>query len=267
MTKFWPPKSTIWACQFAKRIEVHVAPTPAWRSSEKSKARTPDGWPDLETLVRQHSPRRTCLSGSNDEGHVRCASARRRPAHAMSRTLPINRISCSGADPLQIHRSHCTNTATGNGDASRLFRGIAAPARYPGLQAAAQPVALRLTNFKLWMAPATELVRTRDRSCRAAGNHLLQVVGHVRLCRLTRVNAAFQSPFRPESPMLKVLAECPSCDPGNALANVEIQVPALSQIRDKFGCVPKFREHQTLTIFLRLVAAVLLSCFRISLLF
>ena len=74
------------------------------------------------------------------------------------------------------------------------------------------------------------------------GNHLVQVVGHVRLCRLTRVNAAFQSPFRPESPLLMVLAECPSCGPGNALANVGFQVPALRQFRDKFGCVSKLRE-------------------------
>ena len=169
MTKFWPPKSTIWACQLRSALKY------TWpRSSEKSKARTPDGWPDLETLVRQHSPRRTCLSGSNDEGHVRCVSAKRRPAHAMSRTLPMKRISCSGADPLQFHRSHCASTATGNGNDSRLGRGIAAPARYPAIRGVSRiassgsTCALQLTNFKLWMAAATELVLTRERSCRTA---------------------------------------------------------------------------------------------------
>ena len=114
----------------AKRIEVHVAPLQKWCRPEKRNERAPRGCSDLETLVRQHSPRRTCLSGSNDEVYVRCASAKRRPAHTMSRRLPMNRISCSGADPLQIHRSHCTSTAKGTGNASRLGSGPAAPARY-----------------------------------------------------------------------------------------------------------------------------------------
>ena len=94
---------------------------------EKPKARAPNGWPDRETLVRQHFLRWICLSGSNEEGLVRCASAKRMPAHAMSRMPPMKRISCSGADPLQIHRSHCTSTAKGNGNASRPAPGIAAP--------------------------------------------------------------------------------------------------------------------------------------------
>ena len=122
----------------------------------------------------------------------------------------------STADPSL---PHCTSTVKGNGNASRLGLGIATPARYPALRGVSRiassgsTYALRLTNLKLWMAPATELVRTRERSCRATGNHLVQVVGHVRLCRLTRVNAAIQSPFRPESPLPKVLAECPNCGP------------------------------------------------------
>ena len=62
------------------------------------------------------------------------------------------------------------------------------------------------------------------------------------LLRLTRRNAVFQSPLRPGSPLLKVLAECSTCGPGNALVNAEIQVSALRQIRDKFGCISKFRE-------------------------
>ena len=88
--------------------------------SNESISRSPKGWPDLETLVRQHSLRRTCLSGSNDAGHVRCASAKRRPAHAMSKIPPMKSTSCSGADPLQIQRSHCTSAAKSTGNASRL---------------------------------------------------------------------------------------------------------------------------------------------------
>ena len=157
----------------AKRIEVDVVPTPAWRSSRKTRGKSTKWLARSGNFSSPALSRRTCLSGSNDEGHVRCASAKRRPAHTMSRMLPMNRISCSGADPLQIHRSHCTNTAKGNGNASRLGRGTAAPERYPGTRGVSKiasngsTCALRLTNLKLWMAPATELVRTRDRSCRA----------------------------------------------------------------------------------------------------
>ena len=146
-------------------------PTPLEVVQKNPKARAPNGWPDLETLVRQHFRCKTCLSGSNDEGHVRCASAKLRPAHAMSRVLPMRWVSCSGADPLQIHRFHCTSTAR---PWQRFSPGprIAAPARYPAIRGVSKiassgsTCALR-TNFKLWMAPATELVRTRERSCRA----------------------------------------------------------------------------------------------------
>ena len=128
-------------------------------------------WPDLETLVRQHSLRGTCGSGSNEEGHVRCASVRRRPAHATSRMLPTRRISCSGADPLHIHRSHSTNTAKGIGNASRPGPVIAAPEMYLAIRGVSKiassgsTCASRLTNFRLWMDAATEVARTRERSC------------------------------------------------------------------------------------------------------
>ena len=95
----------------------------------------------------------------------------------------------------------------------------------------------------------------------------MQVVVHVRLCRLTRVNAACQSPFRPRRPLLKVFAECSTSGLGNTLANVEIQVPALGQIRDEPGCVPEFREHHPLPMVLRLGAAVVLTRLRIFLFF
>ena len=62
----------------------------------------------------------------------------------------------------------------------------------------------------------------------------------------------FQSPFTPGSPLLKMFAECPSCGLGNAHANVEIQVPALRQIRDGSGCVSKLRDHQTFSMVLYL---------------
>ena len=51
---------------------------------------------------------------------MRCASAKRRPAHAMSKIPPIKSTSCSGADPLQIQSSHCTSAAKGTGNASSL---------------------------------------------------------------------------------------------------------------------------------------------------
>ena len=50
-----------------------------------------------------------------------------------------------------------------------------------------------------------------------------------------------------------MLAECPSCGPGNALANVQVEVPALGQIRDEPGCVPEFRAHHPLPMVLRLL--------------
>ena len=62
---------------------------------ENPKASAPNGWPDRETLVRQQSRRSTCRSWSNEERQVRCASPKRRPAHAMRRMLPMKRISCS----------------------------------------------------------------------------------------------------------------------------------------------------------------------------
>ena len=66
--------------------------------------------------------------------------------------------------------------------------------------------------------------------------------------------------------MLEVFAKCSGCGPGDALANVGVQVPALSQICDEFGCFSKFLEHQTLLMVLCLVVAVLsraleLPCF------
>ena len=89
----------------------------------------------------------------------------------MSRMPPMKRISCSGADPLQIHRSHCTSTAKGNGNASHQAPGIAAPEVYLAIRGVSKiatsgsTCALPLTNFKLQMGAATEIVRTRERSC------------------------------------------------------------------------------------------------------
>ena len=60
----------------------------------------------------------------------------------------------------------------------------------------------------------------------------------------------------PEGSVLEVFAKCSGCGPGDALANVGVHVPALSQICDEFGCVSKFFEHQTLLLVLCLVAAV-----------
>ena len=154
MTRFWPPESTIWE---SKRIEVHVAPTPAWTSSGKNKGK---GTKWLASSGDTGSPALSPgghLFGSNDEGHVRCASAKRKPAHTMSSRRPLIRTSCSGADPLQIHRSHCTITAKGSGNAPRRevrnrgtllawaavpphLRGIWRPEGYPRWQAAAPPV-------------------------------------------------------------------------------------------------------------------------------
>ena len=97
---------------------------------------------------------------------------KRRPAHAMS-TVPPKRIACSGGDPLQIPRSHCTSAAKSSGNASRLGRGTAQPTRYQVTKeesrtTTSEPIcALRPANFKLWMTPETELVFTRERSCQA----------------------------------------------------------------------------------------------------
>ena len=166
MTRFCPPVLTIRECQLRIASKYTWPQTQHGGRPEKPKASAPNGWPDLETLVRQHALRRTYLSGSNDEGHVRCASAKRRPAQAMSRMQPSRRISCSGADPLQIHRSHCTSTAKGSGNASRHGRGTAAPMRYPVTRRvmSESTCALRPTNFKLWMTPEAELVFARERS-------------------------------------------------------------------------------------------------------
>ena len=166
----------------------------------------------------------------------------------------------SAADPSLPLYCHCKRRW------QCLGRGIAAPARYPATRGVSRTAstgstcASRQTHFKLWMAPVAHAGSVLPRS----GDHFVQVGGHVPLSRLTRVNVIFKSPFRPERPLQKVLAECPSCGPGNTLANVEVQVSALSQIRDQFGCVSKFHEYQTLPMVLCLVAAVLLTCFRIS---
>ena len=167
MTRFCPPVLTMRECQL-RTVSKYTWPHHQHGGRpEKPKASAPNDWPDLETLVLQYSPRRTCLSGSNDEGHVRCTTAKRRPAQTMNRMQPKRRISCSSAVPLQIRRSHCTSAATGSGNASRRGRGTAAPMRYPvtrGTVMSESTCTLRPTNFKLWMTPETELVFTRERS-------------------------------------------------------------------------------------------------------
>ena len=140
MTKFWPPKSTIWACQLRSALK-YTWPQPQLGGRPKNQRQEHPMVGQIWRLwFASTLPAGTCLSGSNDEGHVRCVSAKRRPAHAMSRTLPMKRISCSGADPLQFHRSHCTSTATGWAAGSLHLRGIRRSEGFPGLQAAAQPV-------------------------------------------------------------------------------------------------------------------------------
>ena len=67
---------------------------------------------------------RVCLGATMRD---MCVCKKRRPGTVP----PRKRISCSGADPLQIPRSHCTSAAKSSGNASRLGRGTARPTRYP----------------------------------------------------------------------------------------------------------------------------------------
>ena len=139
------------------------------------------------------------------------------------RMLPINGISCSGADSLQIHRSHCTRTAKGNGNASRLGCGIAAAAssharsvlpgssshlvQVVGLSQSARMDAACQSPF----GPERRLLLQLSSFARSvlpgSSSHLVQVVG---LSQSARMDAACQSPFGPERRFLKVLPKCPS---------------------------------------------------------
>ena len=142
----------------------------------------------------------------------------------MSKIPPMKSTSCSGADQLQIQRSHCTNAAEGDGNASRLGRGAAAPARYPTISGVSrtasshQNCALRPTNFKPWMTPATEPARTRERYCRAPETTSCRKSVMSANDGLAGVKRAFLGPSR--------LTECTCSGPGNPLAAVGVQVLA-----------------------------------------